>query len=712
LFKRAKHFFTFLFVVGFATNIYSTHIVGGELYYDYIGNNKYVVTLKLYRDCLNGQPNFGGLGEGEAILNVSNINKELAYQFLLGSPIVSKVPANTNNPCMKAPLGVCVEEGVYTKTITLPPIAGGYFLTYETCCRNTSILNLVSPGSQGSAYQTYVPGPEMAAGNSSPRFDAYPSLYVCQGKPINFSHTATDPDGDSLVYSLQPAYNGLGAFVNYKTPYNGFNPMSASPPLSINPSSGDINGTPNLLGQWVVCIEVKEYRNGVLINTHYRDFQYNVISCVLTIIPGIADQVNKCSGNTITFQNQSYSNFGLTYLWNFGVADSISDTSNVVNPNYTYPDTGKYVVTLVLNPGLPCADSVKKTIYVYPKFDPTFNIPTGPQCIKSNTMQFNITGNYAANATFTSYFGATALPSISSQTNNTVVYPNPGVYPIKIYGKQFICSDSLIDSLVIIDRPITKIIDFPTSLCDPGVLTFTNGSYSEYPCQTIWNISNGSVYYESDPTHIFSPPGNYSVTLTLLRWGVCPDTVTSPVHVITVFPSPNAEFVFTPSITSIFDPEISFESYAYGAITNLVYDFGDGATSTYFNDKHIYQSAGTYVVKQTVTNVHNCKDEKTKILEVLPEFRFWVPNAFTPGYDDLNDVFIPTTIGVSNYKMEIYNRFGEKLFTTEDLKQGWDGMYKGQPCKQDVYIWKARFKNEVTKKIVLETGHVSLFNQQ
>ncbi len=245
MFKRAKHFFTFLFVVVCITNIYSTHIVGGELYYDYIGNNKYVVTLKLYRDCLNGQPNFGGLGEGEAILNVSNINKELAYQFLLGSPVVSKVPANTNNPCMKAPLGVCVEEGIYTKTITLPPIPGGYFLTYETCCRNTSILNLVSPGSQGSAYQTYVPGPEMAAGNSSPRFDTYPSLYVCQGKPINFSHVATDPDGDSLVYSLKPAYNGLGAFVTYKNPYNGFLRGKSSQYTHKNPNLSNTIGYGN-----------------------------------------------------------------------------------------------------------------------------------------------------------------------------------------------------------------------------------------------------------------------------------------------------------------------------------------------------------------------------------------------------------------------------------------------------------------------------------
>lgn len=711
--KKAKHFLTTLFVVACITNSYSTHIVGGELFYDYLGNNKYKVTLKLYRDCLNGQPNFGGLGEGEAILNVLDGNKDLAYQFLLGTPVVSNVPANTNNPCMKAPVGVCVEEGVYTKTISLPPIPGGYYLIYETCCRNNSILNLVSPGSQGSTYQTFIPGPEMAPYNSSPRFDTYPSLYICNGKPLNFDHSAIDPDGDSLVYSLQSAYDGMSnnQFVTYKNPYNGQYPMASNPPLAINPASGNLSGTPNLFGQWVVCVEVKEYRNGILLNTHYRDFQYNVISCLLTVIPDMANQPSKCMGNTISFQNQSYSNFGMTYLWNFGVTSASNDTSNVANPTYTFADTGKYVVTLVINPRLSCADSVKKTIYVYPKFDPKFNIPTGLQCIKSNSLQFNISGIYGANATFTSYFGATASPNISGLTTNTVVYPTPGIYPIKIYGKQFICSDSLIDTLKVIDRPIAKINNLPTSVCDPGVVTFSNGSFSDYACQNLWQISNGTTYYEQEPTHIFTPPGNYSVSLTLIRSGACPDTVSTPVYNVTVFPSPNAEFIVTPSVTTIFDPEISFESSAFGSVTNSLYDFGDGYSSNYMNDKHIYHAPGTYVVKQTVTNIYNCKDEKTKIIEVLPEFRFWVPNAFTPGFDNLNDVFKPVTIGVSNYKMEIFDRFGEKLFTTVELNQGWNGTYNGEPCKQDVYAWKARYKNEVTGKIIIETGHVSLFNQ-
>lgn len=702
-----------LILCKFNTN--ATHYVGGELYYDHLGGNQYRITLKLYRDCTS-DIGFYGQGNGEAILDVKGYNQELAYQFILGTPVINKVVANTNNPCMKSPSGVCVEEGVYTKTVTLPPKTGGYFLQFKTCCRSANNLNLLNPTSEGNGYKCYIPGPESAASNSSPRFVFYPSLYVCKGANINFNHAAIDPDGDSLVYSLIPAYDQTmgtpDSVVQYKTPYSAVYPMASSPPININSSNGTVNGVPTIIGQWLVCIAVKEYRNGKLLSTHYRDFQYIVISCVLNIKVAFADQLNKCDGYTINFQNQSSSNFNIAYAWNFGDKTTLADTSSVKNPTYTYQDTGKHVVTLVVNPGLPCADSIKKTFYAYPKFDPQFITPVGSQCLKNNSSFFQITGTYSTQATFQSYFGPAATPSVSSLTSNTVVYNSSGKFPIKIYGSQFICKDSLIDSIHIIGRPIAKINNFPVTLCDPATVAFSNGSYSEYGANYKWDISNGSNYFTHEPTHVFTPPGNYSVMLTVTRNGICPDTAVSSVYNLTVFPSPKAGFIATPSVTSIFDPEIAFEGYTSGGITTLLYDFGDGSTSNYLNDKHRYSAPGNYMVTQVVTNNYNCQDIESKEVIILPEFRFWVPNAFTPGEDGLNDVFKPQAIGVENYKMEIFTRAGQRVFTTEDLEKGWDGKFKGQPCKQDVYVWKASYKNVVSKKMEIETGHVTLFNQQ
>lgn len=703
------------FLVGFALMLFAdanaTHIVGGELYYTFLGSDNYRITLKLYRDCLNGQPNFGGLGEGEAILNVAGYEGEFVSQFILGVPVVSKVPASTNNPCMQWPAGVCVEEGVYTKTVTLPPRAGGYFLTYETCCRNGSILNLRSPSSQGSKYTSYIPGPEIGPFNSSPRFVSYPSLYVCQGQPIVFDHKAFDPDGDSLAYSLIPAYNGLSndSLVEYVTPYSGSYPMNANPALTINSSSGNLSGTPTMQGQFVVCVQVREYRNGKLLCRHYRDFQYNVINCNLIVDAGFADQKTKCMGSTITFTNQSYSNFGMSYMWNFGVPSIGTDSSSSFSPSYTFPDTGSYVVTLVVNPGLPCADSVKKTIYVYPQFAPLFNIPSNPQCFKTNTITYNITGTMQPSATFTSYFGTGTSPSISNSLITDVIYEASGVYPIKIYGKQSICVDSLIDSMRILARPIPQVDNLPATICDPGTITFSNISISEYACDYVWEISDGATYFDSIPTHVFSPAGTHSVTLTIFRNGACPDTIVSPVYEVTVFPSPKADFVATPSVASVFEPEIEFESKATGGIVYFTYDFGDGTISNYINDKHHYKYPGVYKVSQTVINDYDCKDVIFKDIVITPEFRFWVPNAFTPTGDDLNEEFKPFAIGITDYKMDIFSRDGLKLFTTYSLDKGWNGTYKGEPCKQDVYVWKASYVSEVTNKPATKTGYVILF---
>jgi gliding motility-associated-like protein len=97
------------------------------------------------------------------------------------------------------------------------------------------------------------------------------------------------------------------------------------------------------------------------------------------------------------------------------------------------------------------------------------------------------------------------------------------------------------------------------------------------------------------------------------------------------------------------------------------------------------------------------------LVKVLPEFRFWIPNAFTPGNKDgLNDVFKPIAIGVEDYTFLIFNRWGEQIYKTNDPESGWNGTYKGKPCTDDVYIWKCEFKNIVSQENESHVGHVTL----
>ena len=227
--------YLFLFLLIKTLNGWASHIVGGEIYYDFLGksaDNKdiYRVTLKIYRDCNNAtNPNFDGTGKAIAWLSILGGGRDTAID--IGSPSIKKVPPTINSRCAQIP-AMCVEEGIYTYTLTLAPVAGGYYLVYQSCCRNNTILNIIHPGTTGATYYVWIPGPETASGNSSPRFDDFPPILLCNNLPFKFNHKATDPDGDVLEYSFGSPYIGTDPCCGIKN-----NPSPPSPICPFPPSA-------------------------------------------------------------------------------------------------------------------------------------------------------------------------------------------------------------------------------------------------------------------------------------------------------------------------------------------------------------------------------------------------------------------------------------------------------------------------------------------
>ncbi len=269
--------------------MYATHVVGGVITYAYNGTNTYTVTLKLYRDCGAGTASLNN----SYVINIAGLNG--ANPTTLTLPRVSLTNLTSPlDPCAIPPNPMpCVQEGVYTATVSLPPVIGGYHLWIGVFNRNFSIDNITNPGGTGEGLYAYIPGLNNNGANfipnSDPVFSAFPPLFVCQGKPFTFNHSATDADSDVLVYSLYQPYNGsaptysnnIATFptVTYLGGYSPSNPLGGVNTLSINPTTGVLSGTPPALGQYVVGIKVEEYRNGVLIGYTIRDFQFNVVNC-------------------------------------------------------------------------------------------------------------------------------------------------------------------------------------------------------------------------------------------------------------------------------------------------------------------------------------------------------------------------------------------------------------------------------------------------
>lgn len=718
--------------------------------YDDLGGGKYRIILKVYRDCAgNGSPFDGDPNStfvGPALITVFDAANNEIGVFDIGAPVITPVPPAFNNPCIFAPNNICIQQGVYTYTATLPPIPGGYVVVYQRCCRNSGIVNLVNSDHQGSTYFAKIPGPEMAAPNSSPRFTNFPPIYICRNVNFVFNHAATDPDAsDQLVYSLCAPFQGLdgccasiggnppqnptpscpsppsgcpnaATFPPYSnvimaSPYSGSYPMASNPAFSINPTTGQLSGTPTMLGSWVVGVCVQEFRNNVLIDTHFRDFQFTVINCSVTTLASVpVADYTKCLGLTVSFGNNSTTSspIPLFYHWDFGVPSLTNDTSNLATPTYVFPDTGIYVVTLIANPGKQCSDTIKLPVYAYEKFE--IDVPSvATQCLKNNSFNFMLTATNIASTTFTWNFTPVATPSISNLQNPVnIVYTQPGVHTYTAVAKYRVCRDTIIDSLRVIPRPKAKINNLPTTLCDPATVAFSNGSSSELPITYLWQFSTGATSTLYEPTQVFSPSGVYSVSLTVTTSSVCIDTNMVSINNVTVNPSPYAGFSFSPQITTIFDPEITINNTASPDAVSWNYAFGDGATSGFPFEKHVYETYGDYTITQYVTNNFGCSNTISQVVKILPEYRFWVPNAFTPDESTLNDVFLPIVIGAEEYIFEIYDRWGEKIFKTNDTKKGWNGTFKGQPCKQDIYVWRITFLNVVSQKDEVHYGHVTL----
>lgn len=741
--KNIKYVFGLVLVLFLFEKTNANHIIGGELIYDKLTGDKYKITLKIYRDCdgigplLDGNPGtppcwvtiFDGLGN-------------FVQQVDMGVPTSSFIPGSITNSCISI-VHPCVQEGVYTDTVDLPPLTGGYHLVYMRCCRAAGISNLVASNSQGSSYTAFIPGPELAAINSSPRFNYFPPTDICNKLDLIFDHAATDPDGDQLVYSFSTPLQGLDACcaflgagaqnsatntncptsticpgipspppyqsVNYAAAFNQNYPVASNPSLTINSTTGLLQGKPNMVGQYVVSVCVEEYRNNTLLSKHCRDFQFAIKVCTVNVAAAIADQTQNCIGQTITFTNTSInSSQNQSYFWNFGDPNTLGDTSHVHDPSYTYQDTGTYYVTLIVNPGGFCTDTLKKPVYVYPPLNINFNKPTR-YCVKSNSVNFATAGVFLPNNTAYNWNFPSASPPTSTLQNPTGInFTSAGLFSVTLIAKQFACRDTFIDSIRILDRPVAKINNFDTKLCDPGTMALSNGSISEYPGTYFWQFSDGTTSTNYEPTHTFSPSGTYSVLLTMYRGTPCPDTSSVGFTSITINPLPVPVFSASPTRTSIFDPEITVTNGTSGSITTCYYDFGDANGAYIYSGIHVYTVPGKFTITQTIVNNFSCTAQTTQSIEILPEFRFWAPNAFTPDENNLNELFYPVTVGVQSYKFSIFDTWGHVMFETTEPNKGWDGKLGGKVCAQGVYIWKARFYNDVSQKFETRVGHVTL----
>ncbi len=613
----------------------ASHIVGGDIYYDYLGNNNYRFYISIYRDCNST----GAAFDSPLYLAVYN-NGALVQNVSIPFPGDQNVPVVFNNPCVTPPTNICTENAIYVTDIFLPPTVGGYTITYQRCCRGPNITNVIDPSDTGFTLTCQIPGINTNAwANSSPRFTNYPPQLLCNNDDLIFDHSATDPDGDQLVYSLVTPNSGASGFnpapnpapappytpINWVPGYTAGAPLGPGSSIIINSATGLLTASPNLIGLYVVGIRVQELRNGVVINSTTRDFLFRVFNCNLqleSILP-TQDQLptflNYCQGLTVDFVNNSYG--GTNYEWDFGVPGITTDVSTAFQPSYTYPGPGAYQVMLVVNPGWPCTDTTYMDIIVNDQINIAYT-SNDSLCIFGNSFDFVAVSTAPAGSNYTWDFGPNATsPSTTGDVVNGVVFSVTGFIPVTVTVESNSCIADYTDSVFIFPEPTAVILLPPNYECDGLTVAFGNGSTNastyDWDFGILGSVTDVSTDFE--PTFVFPSPGTYTVTLVASSSPICNSTTTETIilNELLVISFTSQDSMCITGNSFDFDGTVSGP---LGAV--FTWDFGPNASITSSTDidvpNVIFSATGP--IQVTLTGIfEDCEKSVTKEIYLYRE---------------------------------------------------------------------------------------------
>jgi PKD repeat protein len=387
---------------------------------------------------------------------------------------------------------------------------------------------------------------------------------------------------------------------------------------------------------------------------------------------------------------------GVSYTWDFGDG---SPLENAQHPAHQYVNTTAndidFTATLIIESVFGCLDTVQNVITVFATPVVAFTPFPATQTYPSATVAVTNT-SFVGPWLYAWNFGDSTLSNMQNPQNHT--YNTWGVYQIQLIAENPNCADTAIQTITIIPPVPVASFQGPAQGCRPVEVQFSN--FSEYGNSYLWDFGDGGTSTQFAPSYTYYNPGVYTVTLTVVGDGG--QDVETQQLIIEVYQNAIALFTVSPTIVYIPTESILLFNLSTFALS-YTWDFGDGNSSSEEHPEHIYTEQGTYDITLIATNQNNCKDTfvLSAAVEALSLGSISVPNAFTPNpaggngglftnQDLNNDVFHPIIVGADVYELNIFNKWGELLFISLDVNIGWDGYYRNELSKQDVYIYKVK----------------------
>ena len=467
-------------------------------------------------------------------------------------------------------------------------------------------------------------------------------------------------------------------FIGNATPAAAYNWIFAVP-TSINGSGqGPYSITWNAAGSYQISLVVTE--NGCI------SAQTDIFATVnpLPVVVAGADK-SACSGIPVPLGD--FNTLGWSYQWT-----PTQDLSNPIisNPTVTIHNNSNAEATrdyyLIVTDANGCINSDTVAVETHPF--PVIGFPKNPgQCIDNNAFNFSGFSNLTSGMNYNWMFAGPSNPPTGSQQAVVVSYSAVGTFPVQLTGDYSGCPAlPYIDSVTVYEMPAPHFTPLVTEGCRPLIVPFSNltsGNGNGYN----WSFGDGGSAGLSDPTYTYNTAGVYSVSLTAsTNHGCTVDTVYN--NLISVFADADANFIPSPAIANILAPTIQFQNYSTNVLT-YQWDFGDSTfLSNDWSPDHTYGKIGTYDITLMVISADGCVDTVRGTVKVEDNFSFYIPDAFTPNGDGVNDVFRGYGIAIESYTMNIYNRWGELIFKTNNYEHPWDGRLASGPVLTDVYVYR------------------------
>lgn len=439
---------------------------------------------------------------------------------------------------------------------------------------------------------------------------------------------------------------------------------------------------------------VKTYKAGTsFMAKRYIETNFNckdTVSKPLILLPHpiaafiVNDSIQCLNAHDFSFTNQSSVAYG--HLMSKWIFDDLNTDTNLNISSKQFTTANFHKILLAMSTEHDCADTITSRVYLEKDHNVgSVFISNDTQCLKGNQFKMEAKSN-DNQIVFSTYNWTLGDGQTNTSKDINFKYKDSGHYQIQlVVSTANACFDTADANAVVHLGP--KAGFTVNSPCWPEASEFKDTSKGSIVSRE-WLFHDMSSSKISNPIKYYPSAGFYSASLIVNSDFGCKDTV-SKTNAVLVRSRPKAlfDFEFLPSRTAGLTT-LQFRNMSSSDVIAQEWDYNQGNTSGDKNPIIDFEDSNSRVVTLMVSNQEGCSDTfKLKTGQLIPTFYYFAPSAFTPNSDQLNEVYKPFAMQyVYSFEMEIFNRWGERVFATSDINEAWDGTYQGELCQEGVYL--------------------------